>query len=342
MEFKFIMGVDMSKNWFNFCLMNKLFDIVWEGRVENAPEAIFSFLSQLSQHPKVDGLVDIILVVEHTGIYVKHLVRCWLSKGGRLSLVPATKVSDQLGGQQGWEEKEDPIDARRLAEYGHRFSDKLKLWQAQGHTLEKLQHFQRQRERFQQVLKMLQVPVKESQSFDVEHISSSLIANQQATIEALKNDLKRLDQKLHELVQDDAYLAHLFDLMTSVEGIGAVTAREILIATGGFTTFKPNQAKAFARHTGVVPLKRQSGKSVKKRTQISKRANKRLKTLLTLGATSLIRQKSELALYYHRKKQEGKHHMSIINAMRNKLILRVFAVVRNQVMYEKNLNICLD
>ncbi|MCG8330357.1 MAG: IS110 family transposase, partial [Chitinophagales bacterium] len=36
--------------------------------------------------------------------------------------------------------------------------------------------------------------------------------------------------------------------------------------------------------------------------------------------------------------QEGKEHMSVVNAIRNKIILRIFAVVRNGVMYEKNLN----
>ena len=50
----------------------------------------------------------------------------------------------------------------------------------------------------------------------------------------------------------------------------------------------------------------------------------------------------ELGIYYQRKRAEGKPFLSVINALRNKIILRVFAVVRNQVMYEKNLNICLD
>jgi len=34
--------------------------------------------------------------------------------------------------------------------------------------------------------------------------------------------------------------------------------------------------------------------------------------------------------------------MSVINAMRNKLVLRVFAVVRKQTIYERNYDIPLD
>ncbi len=60
-----------------------------------------------------------------------------------------------------------------------------------------------------------------------------------------------------------------------------------------------------------------------------------------MGATSLIGTKSELAIYYNRKIKEGKAHFSVINAIRNKMILRIFAVVRNQTTYQKNINLCL-
>ena len=75
-------------------------------------------------------------------------LEAWLSKGGRLSLVSAPKVSDQLGGKRTWDEKTDTMDARRLAEYGVRYTDKLKLWQAKRHILTQLQNFQIRLQRF--------------------------------------------------------------------------------------------------------------------------------------------------------------------------------------------------
>ncbi len=172
-------------------------------------------------------------------------------------------------------------------------------------------------------------------------ISESLEANQIASVKALKDDLNQLEDAIDDLIESDQHLSGLFALITSVEGIGEVTAREIIIATDAFTRFQPNEAKSFARYAGVIPLKRDSGKIVKKRPSIGKRANKKLKSLLTMGAHSLLNKELELGIYYRRKMSEGKHHMSVINAMRNKMILRVFAVVKNQVMYQKNLNFCL-
>lgn len=342
MEFQWTLGIDMSKDWFNFCVMDQQLKVVWEDQVNNEAPAIERWIDQL--HAK-EGMADLgagMVIVEHTGIYVKPLVRCCLQAGLPLSLVPAVKVSDQLAGHLGWEEKTDLLDARRLAEYGHRFGDKLKQWQASSDLIEQLRHLQRQRQRLNNALNMLQVPMQEILHFEQASLSQDLVANQQASVAALQADLKTVEQQIAQLIEQDQHLAELFDLITSVKGIGAVTAREIIIATAAFTSFSPRQAKAFARYVGVIPLKRQSGKAGLKRSRTGKQVNKKIKSLLTMGARSLINTNDELAHFYHRKREQGKSHMCVINAMRNKLILRAFAVVRNRVKYQENLNICLD
>lgn len=341
MEFKFILGIDISKGWFNYCLMSTTFEIIEEGKTDNHPDAIFQFISKLLEKQIITGIEDILLVMEHTGIYVQHLAKGWLSKSGLLSIVPAVKVSDYLGGQLGWEEKTDELDARRLAEYGVRFSDKIELWQAKSYTLELLQRLHRQRSRFIDVINILKVPLKESHEFDSIAVSENMRENQATSMDALKSDLKKLEKQIQELIENDPLLKQLFQLITSVEGVGPVTAREIIIATCAFTKFTPEQAKSFARYAGVVTRKKSSGK-MRKRDRVPSRANKKIKTVLTMGATSMIGTTSDLGKFYERKIEEGKAHFSVINAMRNKLILRIFAVVRNQVMYDKNLNLNID
>jgi len=55
-----------------------------------------------------------------------------------------------------------------------------------------------------------------------------------------------------------------------------------------------------------------------------------------MAALSAINMQNELATYYHRKVSEGKNKMAVINAVRNKLIKRIFAVVERGEKYEKN------
>lgn len=345
MNFKFTIGVDMSKEWFHFCLKNHQYAILWEGKIDNNPEAIFRFLTQLSKREELTStdtdLSQVVLVMEHTGLYVNHLVNAYLSKGGPLSLVHANKVSHLLGGVNKFDEKTDQIDARRLAEYGIRYADKLQLWQPKEHTLIKLQALERQRTRTQDAINSLQVAVKESKRFDSADVSEMLETNQTAAVDALKTLRKNIEQQIKELINSEAHLKQLFKLISSVPGVGPVTATELIIATAAFCDFKPEQAKQFARYAGVTPKHQQSGKK-KRNPRTTKRGNKRIKSLLTMGAIALIgNTKTELGFYYQRKINEGKKHLSVINAMRNKIILRVFAVVRNQAMYEKNMHLSL-
>ena len=65
-------------------------------------------------------------------------------------------------------------------------------------------------------------------------------------------------------------------------------------------------------------------------------ANKELKRLLHLCALSAIQYNPEIKNYYNRKKDEGKHSMAVLNAVRNKIVLRVAAVVKNQMPFKNN------
>ncbi|MCG8332702.1 MAG: transposase, partial [Chitinophagales bacterium] len=318
MKYKYIMGVDMSKSWFHYCLKNKDHEIIQEGEIPNTIGDIYTFISHLEELLGKQELTDIVLCMEYTGIYVKHLVRCWLSRGGQLSMVHASKLSEQLSGKQGWLEKSDALDARRLAEYGIRFQDQLKPAGLKDETLDKLQAMQRQRERILKAINLLEVPVKESKGFDNTSIYTALENNQANSILALRQDLKKIEKALEQVINEDPLLKHLFKLIKSVEGVGAVTAREIIISTQAFTKFNPGQAKKYARYVGVVPRQWSSGSSIRKKNKTSKRRHKKLNSLLTNGVISLIGTKNELAIFYQRKRQEGKEHMSVVNAIRNK------------------------
>ncbi|CAN5326454.1 hypothetical protein BH11BAC5_BH11BAC5_12490 [soil metagenome] len=65
-------------------------------------------------------------------------------------------------------------------------------------------------------------------------------------------------------------------------------------------------------------------------------ANKTLKKAVHLCAMSVIQFYPEFKQYYERKKAEGKHSMSVLNAIRNKIVLRAVAVVNKQQPYVDN------
>ena len=55
-----------------------------------------------------------------------------------------------------------------------------------------------------------------------------------------------------------------------------------------------------------------------------------------MGAMSVIHCNPDMKQYYDRKMAEGKHALGVINAVKNKLVLRAVAVIKSQRPYVDN------
>ena len=121
----------------------------------------------------------------------------------------------------------------------------------------------------------------------------------------------------------------------SVPGVGKVLCWHLLARTEGFSII--DNPRKLACYAGVVPFEHQSGTSIYKKPKVSYYADKTLKSLLHLGAMSAIRCKNDLRVYYLRKVSQGKNKMAVINAVRNKIIHRVYAVIKNEKIYKNYL-----
>lgn len=125
-----------------------------------------------------------------------------------------------------------------------------------------------------------------------------------------------------------------YDLVTSVKGISLINAVLLLVHAQNFTLFK--EARSLACYVGVVPFGRSSGSSLSKGRHVSSLCNKRLKAYLTQAAQCAVRFDKELKNYYQRKIAQGKAKQLVINNVRNKLLQRIFAVVREKAPYRQD------
>ncbi len=137
-------------------------------------------------------------------------------------------------------------------------------------------------------------------------------------------------------LEEDEQIQKHFRLITSVVGIGmiarrTVTAVAFLIYTQDFTAF--DNARQFACYAGVAPFEYSSGSSIRGKTKISPLANRKMKALLSNCASAAVQHDPELKAYYQRKVSQGKAKMSALNAVRAKLINRVFATVNRGTEY---------
>jgi len=155
-------------------------------------------------------------------------------------------------------------------------------------------------------------------------------------ISELDTSITEIEQEIKLLIDEDETLKRQHELLTSIDGIGEKVAVKMIVETNAFRDF--NNGRQFCCHAGVAPFRYDSGSSIRSRNKVSNQADKSIKSLLHMAALVVATRMKEgdLREYYTRKVAEGKNKMSVLNAVRAKLILRMFAVIKNNNFYEKN------
>ncbi|WP_186741819.1 transposase [Spirosoma utsteinense] len=304
----------------------------------HTPNTLMGIKTALAQFKALPGWNPkrAVFCMEHTGIYNAHLLDLLDQQKLVIWLESSLQIKQAGGMQRG---KTDKIDAQRIAQYAYRFRDQMCLWQPPREIIQKLAFLSATRQRLNQAYNLLAVPVAEQETFISKSLQKTLKGNVKKSLTALQEEQKVVEQQIKDLIQTDARLKELFDLMVSVPGIGPVIATELLIATNEMQTI--SDPKKLACHAGVAPFEYRSGTSIRGKTRVSHQARKRLKSLIHMGTMSAIQVKGDLQDYYLRKIGEGKHTMLVLNAVRNKLIHRVCSVVRRGEKYDKNYTIAL-
>jgi len=166
-------------------------------------------------------------------------------------------------------------------------------------------------------------------------LDKDLLSLNKQLIKAIEIQILKIEADIEKSILGDQELKKQSELIKSVPGVGKVVSWTLIAKTEGFTTI--SDPRKLACYCGVAPFDYQSGTSIRGRSRVSMFADKNMKTLLHLAAMSAIRLNNELKMYYQRKVGEGKNKMSVLNAVRNKIIHRVFAVIKNQTIYKNDL-----
>ena len=327
-KFNFFCGVDISKKTLDFTLTdnnsNKLFFL----QVSNDKRGIKKLLNHAKKY-NIE-LSKTLFCCENTGIYTLVLANLLHEHKYNLWIENAVTIIKSQGLTRG---KNDFIDSYRIAMYALRFKDKCVLWKPNSIALEKIKHLFALRDRLQKSIKQLTIPMKEFINILDKKFHKQLKKSSEASLKALKEDLKRVDKDLEDIISEDEELNKNYEIAKSVPCIGKVTAMYLLMCTDNFSKIKTYRKGAC--YCGIAPFEHSSGSSIRGRTRISQMGNKYLKKLLHICSLSVLKhKKGELYEYFERKIKEGKHTMSVLNALRNKILNRVFACINNGVKYD--------
>lgn len=282
-------------------------------------------------HASTESLDNTLFCMEATGLYCFPLTQFLALNSIDTWIEHAAQIKKSTALARG---KSDKVDSMRIVQYASKNLDRLRLWKPVNATLEKIRHLASLRERLVETKKRLEVPIKEFEDVGNFSMAKLLTRSIKSSLTAIDKDLKNIEHKIIDIVNEDDNLKLLFKLVTSVVGIGFVTAINLLVHTNGFTIMK--DARKLACYCGVAPFEYSSGTSVRGRTRVHYMANKKLKCNLHMASLTAVKLDADLKHYYERKVGEGKSKMSVLNAVKNKLLARVVAVVTKQREYVKN------
>jgi transposase len=326
---RFFIGIDVSKSFFDATLM-PLTDhqkgALVTAHFENTESGLNSFEKWLRQNKVV--LADALLVMENTGVY-HRLLWTWCNDHQLpVHIGNAAHIKWSFGIARG---KDDKIDSMRLCNYAYKEADTLQATPALHPALLQLKDLMTARTKLLSQLNSTRTYLKELKGVSEQSVQQLLEQAHQQAIDGLKASIGLLEKQIKEVMAAHRELQTNYDLLISVPGIGHLTAVYIICCTNNFAG--KITGKQLACYAGVAPFSERSGTTIKGRNKVHPMANKELKKMLHLCALSAIQHCAELKQYYLRKKQQGKHSMSVLNAVRNKIVLRAAAVINHQKKY---------
>lgn len=322
MKNKEFIGIDVSKNVLDGFMFTSNFHFT----IENNPKG-FAQLLEICM-AKLITRDNLFFCFENTGRY-SHLLSVFLTENNiSFSMVNPLDLKKSMGLKRG---KSDKKDAQAIALYAWKNRDQLQPTVIHNAQTEQLKQLLCLRNKLIKHRTSYKNAIKDLDDCFVDGETDFVKATQIKLIDVLSTEISQVEHQIELIIRELPSWNNTYHLIQTIRGVGPVLAKYMIIYTANFTLF--NDPRKFACFAGIAPFEYSSGTSVKGRTRVHPLANKQLKSLLNMAAMGAIQLEGEYKTYYNRRTKEGKNKMSTLNIIRNKLVFRIFAVVKRGTPY---------
>lgn len=321
MKYKEFIGIDVSKKTLDVYILS----VKKHFTVSNDTQGFAKLLEICFSH--VDR-AEIFFCFENTGRY-SRLLSIFLCENNILFLMAnALELKKSMGIVRG---KSDKKDARTIALYAWKNRDTIKPSVLQSNQVVQLKQLLRLRDKLIKHRTAYKNAICDLEQSFPEGECDFIVQSQKRSIDHFNAEIESVDSQIELIIQSVPSWNINYNLMQTIKGIGPVLAKYIIVYTENFILF--DDPRKFACFAGIAPFEYSSGTSVKGRTRVHYLGNKHLKSLLNTAAMAVIQINGEYKTYYNRRTADGKNKMSTLNIIRNKILFRVFAVVKRGTPY---------
>jgi len=224
--------------------------------------------------------------------------------------------------------KTDSADARALAEYSLRMP--FTPWRVPSPAQLQLRSLSRY---------LHSLSEERTRTKNRLHAARSSSITPPAVLDDLSRELKRMTQRLLRLrrqamllVRADAALSQRHDLLTTIPGIGSISAVQLL---GELTLLTPTMTvRQWVAHSGLDPAHQVSGTSIHRPSRISRHGNRHLRRALFMPALVAARHDPHFAAFYQNLLQRHKAKMQALIAVARKLLHTIYGVLKTSTPFQ--------
>jgi transposase len=306
-------GIDISKD---------VFDVM------DSNQTYYQFTNDYKGFKKFVKLLDkeSHCVMEATGYYHYKLAYYLVENNIRVSVENPLSVKRFIQMKLS-KIKTDKSDAKMICMYAQNVE--LKLWKGQSKS----------QIACLQITRLLSLYLKQTTAIKNKIHGEDVLGNpSMLVVRSLKRSLKHkqkeiksLEEKLTEIVKQDHQ--ELLTRLESIPGLGRKTSIMLIVLTDGFERF--TSASELCSYSGLTPIIRQSGSSVKGRSRISKMGNKKLRNLLFMCSFTACKNNKACKALYDRIVAKGKSKKLALIAVCNKLLKQAFAIAKSGLIYDQ-------
>ena len=164
--------------------------------------------------------------------------------------------------------------------------------------------------------------------------SKVLIKTVKTEIKSLKKSEDAIIEQVYSIISKSEYLKDKYDAITSIDGIGKIGGIVLLHL---FIKYPQANQRQIVSLSGLDPIIRESGSSVRGKSRISKAGSRLYRGTLFMAAMASTLHNAQMKAFYERLKAKGKHTTLVQIAVMRKLIVVAHSLYKSGDFYNKEL-----
>lgn len=276
-----------------------------------------------------DNQIPVRYVMEATGVYHQKFAYYLSDNNHEASIVLPNKISNYMRILE-LKTITDKSCSQAIAQFG--LERKLDIWSRPKAVYRELQQLTRERDQIVQERSIIKNQMH-AENAEAEPNQKSM-QRMQARIGFLNSQEKEIKEDIAGLIAADLNLKQTIDKITSIPGVGELTAVIVLAETNGFELIR-NKSQ-LTSYAGLDVKEKQSGTSIKGKPRISKKGNRNLRKAMHLPALTAVKWDDNFKDIYARLASKHGIKMKALVSIQRKILELIYVLFKNQTLYDKN------